>query len=111
MPDGGYQKLTPAQYMGSEYGGALYTTNSLQPKGPDAITAADELRLGYTVGDTSDPMQRDRWLSMEDHRQMMGLRPASGQRPTWLVNTGKIPEAEILGVDYPDGLQPEGDEL
>jgi hypothetical protein len=111
MPTGGYQKLTPAQYLGSEYGGALYTTNSLQPKGEDAITAADELRLGYTVGDTSDPRQQNPWISLEDHRQMMGLRPASGDRPVWLPHTGKIPLAEIIGVEYPDGLQPEEDEL
>lgn len=99
----GYRKLTPRQLAGSEYGGVGETRNTLQPKGPEALTPADELRLGYLVGDTTDPLQLT-IASLEDRRQMLGLKPAGDQRPTWLANTGRTAEAEIQGAQYPDEL-------
>ena len=41
---------------------------------------------------------------IEDHRQMLGLKPAGDTRPVWLANTGRVSEAEMQGADYPDGL-------
>ena len=98
-----YNRLTPRQLVGSEYGGVGETRNTLQPKGREAITASDELRLGYLVGDTSDPLQLG-ISSLEDRRQMLGLKPASNRRPTWLSNTGRTTEAEVQGAEYPDEL-------
>lgn len=97
----GYNRLTSRQIEGSEYGGVGETRNTLQPKGAEAITPSDELRLGYLVGDISDPLQLT-VLSLEDRRQAVGLKPAGDRRPIWLANTGRTAEAEILGVEYPD---------
>lgn len=99
----GYHRLTPRQLTGSEYGGVGETRNTLQPKGKEALTPSDELRLGYLVGDTSDPRQLT-LNSLEDRRQALGLKPASNRPPVWLANTGRPAEAEILGVEYPDEL-------
>lgn len=99
----GYNRLTGRQVQGSEYGGVGETRNTLQPKGAEAITAADELRLGYLVGDISDPLQLT-ILSLEDRRQALGLKPSGAERPIWLANTGRTAEAEILGVEYPDEI-------
>lgn len=99
----GYNKLSPRQLHGSEYGGVGETRNTLQPKGAEAITAADELRLGYLVGDLSDPEQHT-VLSLEDRRQMLGLKPAGDRRPIYLANTGRTAEAEIYGAEYPDEI-------
>ena len=98
-----YQRLTPRQLNGSEYGGVGETRNTLQPKGASALDASDELRLGYLVGDDSDPLQLT-INSLEDRRQMLGLKPATNQRPIWLANTGRTTEAEIQGAEYPDEI-------
>jgi hypothetical protein len=99
-----YNRLTPRQLNGSEYAGVGETRNTLQPKGAEAIDAADELRLGYLTGDgASDPLQQT-ILSLEDRRQMMGLKPAGDARPMWLSNTGRTTEAEIQGAEYPEEL-------
>lgn len=98
-----YNRLTPRQLSGSEFGGVGETRNTLQPKGRDALTPGDELRLGYLVGNETDTLQLT-VNSIEDHRQMLGLKPASDRRPTWLAGTGRTAEAEVLGVEYPDDL-------
>lgn len=98
-----YNRLTPRQLEGSEYGGVGETRNTLQPKGAEALTASDELRLGYLVGETCDPEQLT-ILSIEDRRQMVGLKPAGDRRPNWLANTGRAAEAELQGAEYPPEL-------
>jgi hypothetical protein len=105
-----YNQYSPAQIDGSEYGGTV-SRNTVQPKGADALTPGDILRLGYLVGDTSDPTQQS-MLSLEDRRQMLGLKPAGDRRPVWLANTNRVPLAEMEGAVYPDPissdtLQPE----
>lgn len=107
----GYRRLTPDQLGGSEYGGTDYLNNTLQPKGAEALSAGDLLRLGYTVGDTSDPLQQTE-LSLDDRRQMLGLKPAGVSRPTWLAGTGKkVPMAELMGADYPLPLSQFGEAM
>lgn len=98
-----YNRLTPRQLTGSEFSGVGETRNTLQPKGKDALTPGDELRLGYLVGSDTDPLQAT-VESLEDHRQMLGLKPAGDRRPNWLANTGRTAEAEIQGAVYPDAL-------
>ncbi len=99
-----YNRLTPRQLAGSEYGGVGETRNTLQPKGAEALSTSDELRLGYLTGEgASDPLQQT-ILSLEDRRQALGLKPAGDQRPIWLSNTGRTTEAEIQGAEYPDEL-------
>ncbi len=70
------------QRLGSEYGGVSYsgriTTNTVQPKDPSALTADECMRLGYLTGRDNDSM------SLEDRRQMVGLRRSDG-RPSWFV--------------------------
>jgi hypothetical protein len=97
-----YEGVTPGQLAGYEYGGT-YSRNTVQPKGRDALKAGEELRLGYLTGDTSDSLQLTD-LSIEDARQMVGLKPAGDTRPVWLANTGRTTLAELQGVDYPDEL-------
>ncbi len=98
-----YGDYTPTQLEGSEFGGVARTRNTVQPKGDEALTAAERLRLGYLTGSTADPLQVTE-LSLEDKRQMMGLKPSQIDRPVWLSGTGRIPLAEIMGVEYPDEL-------
>jgi hypothetical protein len=99
-----YNRLTPRQRGGSEYSGVGETRNTLQPKGAEAISSSDELRLGYLTGDgAKDPLQLT-IMSLEDRRQMVGLKPSSDLRPIWLSNTGRTAEAEIAGAEYPDEL-------
>lgn len=98
-----YNRLTPRQLAGSEYGGVGETRNTLQPKGMEAMTTSDELRLGYLTGELTDPLQLT-ILSLEDRRQALGLKPAGDRRPNWLSNTGRTTEAEIQGAEYPDAL-------
>lgn len=85
-------KLLWDQRMGSEYGGVSYSgrivTNTVQPKEPGALTAAERLRLGYLTGREDDPM------GLEDRRQFVGLRHPDG-RPSWFV-TGQ-PFGPTLG--------------
>ena len=105
MPDiysNNYEGVTPAQLAGSEYGGT-HSRNTVQPKGRGALTSGEQLRLEYLTGDTSDALQLTE-LSLEDARQMVGLKPAGITRPVWLANTGHTPEAELQGVPYPDDL-------
>lgn len=98
-----YNRYTQGQIEGSEYGGVGRTLNTVQPKGADALSAADKLRLGYLTGDTTDSLHQS-ILSLEDRRQMMGLKPSGDVRPIWLSGTGRLPEAAILGAEYPDDL-------
>lgn len=92
-----WEEYTAHQLTGSEFGGVEDPRNSVQPKGQEALTAGEKLRLSYLVGDESDSLQETP-LSLTDRRQMWGLKPASDLRPTWLVNTGKESEAELLGL-------------
>lgn len=80
--------VTSRQLGGSEYGGVQPTTATIQPKGADALTAGERLRLGYLTGVENDTE------SIEDRRQMLGLRPASGRPPYFLLNTGVTSELE-----------------
>lgn len=98
-----YGRLTPAQLDGSEYGGAR-SRNTVQPKGADALTSGEVLRLGYLVGEPIDPLQLNPELSLEDKRQMLGLKPGSNRRPIWLAGTGHTPIAEMEGAEYPDPI-------
>lgn len=69
------------QLGGSEYGGSPDTiAGGIQPKPEEALTNGEKLRLGYLVGDESGNHPD----SLEDRRQMLGLRPADGRRPLWL---------------------------
>lgn len=70
------------QRTGSEFGGVARTPNGIQPKPAEALTNGDKLRLGYLTGNDQNAM------SLEDRRQMLGLRPANGRRPLWLRNVG-----------------------
>lgn len=72
------------QASGSEYGGVRDTyAGGIQPKNPEDLTNTEILRLGYLVGVEN---QIDPRNNIEDRRQALGLRPASGKRPEWLVN-------------------------
>lgn len=84
---------TPAQQRGSEYGGSPEAKATVQPKGAEALTAGDKLRLGYLTGDELNNPE-----SIEDHRQFWGLLPADKERPFWLEGTGRESEAEIRDV-------------
>lgn len=79
---------TPKQLTGSEYGGVQPTKSTIQPKGADALSNGDRLRLGYLTGQEDNPE------SLEDRRQFLGLRPASGRRPLFLLETGMESELE-----------------
>jgi hypothetical protein len=99
-----YNRLTPAQLAGSEYGGVAETRNTVQPKGRGDLTNGELLRLGYLTGDTTDSLQQT-VLSLEDHRQMLGLKPAGDSRPTWLANaSARSTWAEIEGAVYPENM-------
>lgn len=69
---------------GTEYGGVENTVaGGIQPKLVDALSNADILRLGYVTGqDVSTEIR----TNIDDHRQMLGLRPAGApaKRPLWL---------------------------
>ena len=85
-----------AQQQGSEYGGVDRTMATVQPKGAQALSNGDKLRLGYLTGVPDDPE------TLEDHRQFWGLRPADGARPFWVENTGMESEAQVQGVGQRD---------
>lgn len=88
-----WDQYTPQQLRGSEYGGTDEAKATIQPKGVDALTAGDKLRLGYLTGDeTNDPK------SIEDSRQFWGLLPSSKDRPFWIEHTGMESEAEVRNV-------------
>lgn len=96
---------TANQNDGSEFGGTS-SRNTIQPKGSDALTAGEKLRLTYLVGDISDSLQVTP-DSLEDRRQMLGLKPASNERPRWLGNTGRVSRAELELPNYPDEIRTE----
>lgn len=74
---------TSRQKQGSEYGGVQPTlAGGIQPKPSEAITPSEKLRLGYLTGNENSTEP----TNIEDRRQMLGLRPASGGRPTWLTH-------------------------
>ena len=85
------QSYNRVQKTGSEFGGIQPTTSTVQPMVPEALNPGEVLRLGYLTGRDWDSM------SLEDRRQMLGLRPASGRRPLWLEETGQKSEAERQG--------------
>lgn len=88
-----WDQYTPQQRRGSEYGGSDEARATVQPKGPDALTNGEKLRLGYLTGDElNDPE------SIEDHRQFYGLLPSDKARPFWLEGTGRESEAQIRDV-------------
>jgi hypothetical protein len=87
------RKPTDRQKSGSEYSGVLRTTAGVQPQDSSALTNGEILHLGYATGVENDTE------SFEDRRQMMGLRPADGKRPNWLLQTGQKSQAEI---EHPD---------
>lgn len=99
----GYDEYTARQREGSEYGGIDHTRNTVQPKGPDALSPGEQLRLGYLTGDLTDARQETP-ASFEDPRQFLGLKPAGDDRPNWLANTGQVTEAQIQGLEYPEDL-------
>ena len=80
---------TQRQRSGSEFGGVETTKATIQPQGAEALTAGDRLRLGYLTGVESNTE------SLEDRRQFLGLRPASGRRPNFLLKTGQASELEL----------------
>lgn len=80
--------VTQKQLTGSEFGGVQPTKNTVQPKGVETLSAGERLRLGYLTG-VEDPE------SIEDRRQFLGLRPASGKRPSYMLNTGQKSELEV----------------
>lgn len=84
---------TPRQHTGTEFGGVERTKATLQPKPAGALKPSEILRLGYLTGEEGDTE------SLEDRRQMMGLRPADGSRPTWLRGTGKKSYVQLTGSD------------
>lgn len=71
------QWYTPEQLTGSEYGGVEKTWATIQPKDSGNLTNAEKLKLEYLTG-------VDATMSLEDRRQMLGLRPAEGRHPQWL---------------------------
>jgi hypothetical protein len=84
------QKYSQRQMTGSEYGGVEETAATIQPKDPEALNNGEKLRLFYLTG------QMDDTEALEDHRQMLGLLPADGRRPKWLIETGAGPsDAEL----------------
>lgn len=88
-----WDDYTPSQLRGSEYGGTPEARATVQPKGPEALTAGDKLRLGYLTGDElNDP------ANIEDSRQFWGLLPADKARPFWLEGTGRESEAQVRNV-------------
>lgn len=94
------------QLQGTEYGGVQPTlAGGIQPKGPDALTNGEILRLGYLTGNEAET-RRDK--SLEDLRQFYGLLPAEGGRPAWLAQVNpqgdirKNSSAEIQGYGPPE---------
>jgi hypothetical protein len=85
--------VSPLQIEGSEYGGSEVTIAAgIQPMGPDALTPADKLRLGYVTGieDNTNPH-----INIDDKRQMLGLRPANGKRPLFLANVSPVDDPRL----------------
>lgn len=80
---------TARQRSGSEFGGVERTKATIQPKDASALSNGDILRLGYLTGEETDTE------SLEDRRQMLGLRPADGRRPLFLLETGQPSELEL----------------
>jgi hypothetical protein len=106
-----WDRYTGLQKEGSEFGGIDSPRGGVQPKGADALSAAEKLRLFYSVGDITDTLKQTN-LSLDDRRQMLGLKPAGDLRPNWLANTGRVPRAEIeLPELWPDALQSPQDEV
>lgn len=84
------QKYSSRQMSGSEFGGVEETAATIQPKPAEALDNGEKLRLFYLTGQTEDTE------ALEDHRQMLGLLPAEGGRPKWLIETGAgSSEAEL----------------
>lgn len=82
---------TSRQLSGSEFGGVEETRATVQPKAAEALSPGERLRLGYLTGNEQYAE------SLEDRRQMLGLRPADGRRPNWLTHTGPMhSEGELV---------------
>lgn len=86
------QPYSSFQKSGSEYGGVPHTPSGVQPKPPEALSNSERLHLGYATG------EEDKWYSIEDHRQMLGLRPASGRRPLWLTHVSPTNDPRLDSV-------------
>jgi hypothetical protein len=89
------QQYDAHQKTGSEYGGVEETSATIQPKGPEALSAGEQLRLFYLTGQTTDTE------AIEDHRQMLGLLPANGERPKWLKNANRV-QLSQAEIEYPE---------
>lgn len=83
------QSYDEFQRSGTEYGGVVGTPSGIQPQPGETFTAGDRLRLGYTTGNEDD------WQSLEDRRQFLGLRPATGERPMWLGNISPVGDPRL----------------
>lgn len=86
------QEYSSLQRAGSEYGGVPHTPSGIQPKPEEAFTNTERLRLGYTTGNEAD------FMSLEDRRQFLGLRPANGARPIWLGGVSPIGDPRLDSV-------------
>ena len=95
----GYQDQPFEALLGTEFGGvgAENKYNTIQPKPAEALTTAEKLRLGYTTGDETD------FRSLEDRRQMLGLRPANGRHPEWLIHVSPQNRPELLSESQIQG--------
>lgn len=80
------------QRSGTEYGGLQHTPSGIQPKPSEAFTSGEILRLGYTTGNEND------YQSIDDTRQMLGLRPADGRRPLWLRGASPTGDPRLESV-------------
>ena len=85
------ESYSSKQLRGSEYGGVADTPSTLQPIPESALDNGERLRLGYLTGEMNTE-------SFVDRRQFWGLRPAGGERPRWLSETGVTSQADIEGV-------------
>lgn len=88
------QKYNARQLTGSEYGGVETTSATIQPKDPEALDNGERLRLFYLTGQETDTE------AIEDHRQMLGLLPADGRRPKYLIETGA--GSSDLELEFPE---------
>lgn len=99
MSGEGYEQFPPEAMNGTEFGGAPAEDrwNTLQPRRGDDYSTAEQLRSGYTTGE-------DDWRALEDRRQMMGLRPADGAHPRWLVNVSPTGDHRLDSEAQIEGL-------
>lgn len=86
--------ISPLQIEGSEYGGAVdLIAARIQPTGPENLTPADKLLLGYTTGIEDNT---NHFINIEDRRQFLGLRPANGKRPLYLAHVSPTDDPRLI---------------